>query len=248
MLAICPILCHAQAYHFWDGIEEFDGPTDRNPLMEMQIDYYFDSLVSPLPDSICTEIDRLLGRNINTELRDFILWHLLTRYQNPVYMVQDQVFIHLYDNYFSKLEIKDLKDGNLLLIADKAERLRRLQFFCIAPNFKGTDFNGRSFNLHEIESDYVVLFFFDHDCFTCNDELDELTHINLPEISIVAIDTNPDGHVVDNNLFNISTININEDLFKLYDVESTPMIYVLDRDKRIIAKRIRAEQIKLFIQ
>jgi hypothetical protein len=32
-------------------------------------------------------------------------------------------------------------------------------------------------------------------------------------------------------------------LYDLYDIENTPLIYVLDRDKRIMAKKIRARQI-----
>lgn len=248
MLIVCPTISKAQSYHFWDGIEDFDGPTGHNPLMELQIDYYFDSLVSPLPDSICAEIDRLLDRNISIELRDFILWHLLEKYQQPVYMTHDQVFIHLYDEYFSKLEIKDLQERNLTMIADKAERLRRLQLFCVAPNFIGKDINGKPFNLQEIESNFVVIFFFDHDCYTCNEELDELKKTHLPETTIVAIDTNPEAHIAADNFINISAKDINCDIFELYDIESTPIIFVLDRDKRIIAKKIRANQINLIIQ
>lgn len=248
LLVFCANISKAQSHQFWDGIEDFDGPTDRNPLMERQIDYYFDSLVSPLPDSICAEIDRLLARNISTELRDFILWRLLEKYQQPIYMSQDRVFIHLYDNYFSKLKIKDLQERNLTMIADKAERLRRLQLFCEAPNFKGKDLNGKPFNLQEIGSNHVVIFFFDHDCYTCNEELDELKKTNLPGTTIVAIDTNPEPIFADDNFINISTKDISSDLFELYDIESTPIIFVLDSQKRIIAKKIRANQINLIIQ
>ena len=46
----------AQNAHFWDGIEAFDGPTDENPVLAAQIDFYFDKMVAPLPDSITPEI------------------------------------------------------------------------------------------------------------------------------------------------------------------------------------------------
>ncbi|MCQ2301352.1 MAG: peroxiredoxin family protein [Bacteroidales bacterium] len=248
LLVFCANISKAQSHPFWDGIEDFDGPTDRNPLMERQIDYYFDSLVPPLPDSICTEIDWLLARDISTELRDFILWHLLERYQNPEYMTQDKVFIYLFDNYFSKLEIKDLKEENLAMIADKAERLRRLQINQIAPDFKGKDINGQPFDLHEIESRYVVLVFFDHGCSVCNEEIDGLKKSALPETTIVAVDTHPDSQVADANFINISAKDSESDLFELYDIESTPIIFVLDSQKRIIAKKIKANQINLFLQ
>ena len=223
----------AQNAHFWDGIEAFDGPTDENPVLAAQIDFYFDKMVAPLPDSITLEIDRLVNRtSFNPDLRDFILWHLLEKYRHPEYMSQDQVFVYLYDNYFSRLEIKDLNESNLSLIRDKAETFRRLALFNLAPSFAIND----SVDLHSVESKYTVLFFFDHDCDVCRQEMQDLDSICTmdPEITVLAIDMNTNDANVDA-------------LYSLYDIETTPLIYVLDKEKRIIAKKIRAKQITLVL-
>ena len=223
----------AQNAHFWDGIEAFDGPTDKNPILSSQIDFYFDKLVAPLPDSITLEINRLIERTShNIDLRDFILWHLLEKYRHPEYMSQDQVFVWLYDEYFSQLEIKDLNETNLALIREKAERLRRLALFNTAPNFSIND----SIDLQSVENEYIVLFFFDHDCDVCHQEMRDLDSVceQHPEIKVIAINVNTSDDRVDL-------------LFDLYDIETTPLIYVLDRDKRIIAKKIRAKQIPLVL-
>ena len=223
----------AQNTHFWDGIEAFDGPTDENPVLAAQIDFYFDKMVAPLPDSITPEIDRLVNRtSFNSDLRDFILWHLLEKYRHPEYMSQDQVFVYLYDNYFSQLEIKDLNTANLVLIRDKAKAFRRLALFNLAPNFSIND----SVDLHSVESEYTVLFFFDHDCDVCQKEMQDLDSIHTvhPNITVLAIDMNTEDPRVD-------------ELYDLYDIETTPLIYVLDKNKRIIAKKIRAKQIPLIL-
>lgn len=222
-----------QNAHFWDGIEAFDGPTDENPVLAAQLDFYFDKMVAPLPDSITPEIDRLIERaSFNTDLRDFILWHLLEKYHHPEYMSQDQVFVYLYDNYFSRLEIKDLNAADLALIRDKAETFRRLAIFNLAPNFAIND----SVDLHSVESEYTVLFFFDHDCDVCQLEMQELDSVCTmhPEIKVLAIDMNTDDISVDA-------------LYDLYDIETTPLLYVLDGEKRIIAKKIHAKQIPLVL-
>lgn len=223
----------AQNHHFWDGIEDFDGPTDQNSMLAAQIDFYFDKFVAPLPDSITLEIDRLVGRaSFNTDLRDFILWHLLERYRHPEYMSQDQVFVWLYDQYFSQLEIKDLNKANLALIRENAERLRRLTLFNEAPNIQLND----SLDLQSVESEYTVLFFYDHDCEVCQQEMRELDSIvaQHPEIEVLAIDMNTEDVRTDS-------------LFELYDIEATPLIYVLDKEKRIIGKKIQAKQIPLLL-
>ena len=234
LFLLAPSFGFAQNTRFWDDIEDFDGPTDENPVLAAQIDFYFDKLVAPLPDSITLEISRLIERTeSNTNLRDFILWHLLEKYRHPEYMSQDQVFVWLYDQYFSQLEIKDLNEANLTMIREKAERLRRLALFNIAPNIQLND----SIDLQSIESEYTVLFFYDHDCDLCQQEMRDLDSVTAQrhEITVLAIDMNTDDIRVDI-------------LFDIYDIEATPMIYVLDRDKRIIAKKIRARQIPLIIQ
>ena len=223
---------NAQSSHFWDGIEAFDGPTDENPVLAAQLDFYFDKMVAPLPDSITLEINRLVERTeSNTDLRDFILWHLLEQYRHPEYMSQDQVFVWLYDQYFSRLQIKDLNATNLALIREKAERLRRLALFNAAPDLDGI------LDLQSIGSDYTVLFFYDHDCDLCRQERHDLDAVleTHPEITVLAIDMNTDDLRVDA-------------LYGLYDIETSPLIYVLDKGKRIIAKKIRARQIPLVLQ
>ena len=224
----------AQNPHFWDGIETFDGPTDENRILAAQLDFYFDKMVAPLPDSITPEIDRLIERtSFNPDLRDFILWYLLEKYRHPEYMSQDQVFVYLYDQYFSQLEIKDLNKTNLALIRDKAETFRRLALFNLAPDFAISN----SIDLHSVESEYTVLFFYDHDCDVCHKEKQELDSVVLvhPEITVLAIDMNTNDVRVDA-------------LYELYDIETTPLIYVLDNEKRIIAKKIRAKQIPIVLE
>ena len=252
----------AQSPHFWDGIEAFDGPTDENPILASQIDFYFDKMVAPLPNSIELEINRLVERTgDNTDLRDFILWHLLEKYRHPEYMTQDQVFVWLYDQYFSQLEIKDLNAANRALIQEKANRLRRLALFNVTPDLVDI------VDLQSIESEHTVLFFYDHDCDLCQQEMQDLDSILMahPEIQLVAIDLNLDSSGDTSNSSGGFAIRPKRDgdlkspiqhrriansselqkIYDLYDIETTPLIFVLDKDKRIIAKKIRARQIPL---
>ncbi len=252
-------LVSAQNAHFWDGIEDFDGPTDENPVLTAQLDFYFDKLVAPLTDSITLEINRLIEKtSSNADLRDFILWHLLEKYRHPEYMNQDQIFVWLYDEYFSQLEVKDLNETNLALIREKAERLRRLALFNIAPDIKLSD----STHLLSLESDFTALFFYDHDCELCHQEIRDLNMVCAahPEIAILTIDLNLDnssgieirakgnGELKSPNQYRqIANQSELVRLSETYDIETTPTIFVLDKEKRIIAKKIRAKQIPLIL-
>ena len=81
-----------------------------------------------------------------------------------------------------------------------------------------------------------------------------------PDISVLAIDLNmessggfairPKGngdlksHIQYRRITNPSELIALSDA---YDIETTPLIFVLDKDKRIIAKKIRALQIPLVL-
>ena len=212
LLLLVSSLGLAQNSHFWDGIEAFDGPTDENPVLASQLDFYFDKLVAPLPDSITMEIDRLVERTgDNAELRDFILWRLLEKYRHPEYMNQDQVYVWLYDQYFSQLEIKNLNAADLALIREKAERLRRLAINNPAPEIRLDNLD-----LSAIESKYTILFFYDHDCEVCQQELRDLDSVCAEhhEITALKIDLNSNTEGL-------------ETLYDAYDIETTPLICVL---------------------
>ena len=223
----------AQNAHFWDGIEDFDGPTDENPILAAQIDFYFDKFISPLPDSITLEISRLIDKtNDNTELRDFILWHLLERYRHPEYMSQDQVFVWLYDQYFSQLEIKDLNETNLALIQEKAERLRQLALFNVAPDIK----LGDSIDLQSIENNFTVLFFYDHDCDLCQQEMQDLDSVvaQHPEITKLAIDMNTDDVQVDvlYDLYDIETLRPSA-----YQIVGSILYFIIDAAIDVVCEK-----------
>ena len=254
-----PMGALCQNTHFWEGIESFDGPTDNNPILAAQLDFYFDQMVVPLPDSITLEISRLVERTeSSSDLRDFILWHLLEKYRHPEYMSQDQVFVYLYDQYFSQLEIKDLNERNLEMIRDKAECFRRLALYNPAPHIQLND----SIDIQSVESEFIVLFFYDHDCDVCQQEMQDLDSVCAvhTEITAWAFDMNIDSsdgfaiHRQEDGDFKSPIqhrrITNPSELIALsdaYDIETTPLIYVLNKDKRIIAKKIRAKQIPLVL-
>ncbi len=59
------------------------------------------------------------------------------------------------------------------------------------------------------------------------------------------------NYIAENKL---NWVNVNgmksmtEDFHDLYDIYGTPVIYVLNKERKIIAKRIKAEQIPLVIE
>lgn len=239
--------------HYWDNFSLNDNRLLNTPLLEIRLDTYLDQIITPLPDSLCSAIDRLIARTSSDAIRRFMLWHLIAKYQQPVFMGQDEVFVYLYDRYFSLFDSKHLSEANRNWMQQKAEQLRRLAIGNTAPDLQLKDSNKQNISIQSIDSEYLILFFHDHDCTLCDGELQQLKTIvtdSLHRLTVLCIDLNAESRARQADSSSVSSfIYTNgidyqgENPQQAYDVTSTPLIYLLDRDKRIIAKQIRAEQI-----
>lgn len=117
--------------------------------------------------------------------------------------------------------------------------------------------------MHDIKSPYLVLAFWEADCGHCKTAIPELYKIyertlKSRGVQVLAISTlfGEDGKVKWINFVNehglydwINAWNPYSYQFKLdYDVITTPQIYILDENKKIIAKRIAPEQVEEIIK
>ena len=134
----------------------------------------------------------------------------------------DDIYIHLVNEYFLKYEMENVSERVLNMMAERANYLENLKIGTKIPNIG---------NLHSIDSQYIVVFFYDKDCQKCMKDGKVLEEIQTrhPEMTIFPVEINSTGI---------------ENLMLLYDIQTTPTIYVLDNQKKIIAKRIKAEQVE----
>jgi thiol-disulfide isomerase/thioredoxin len=121
---------------------------------------------------------------------------------------------------------------------------------------KKNPYVGDFFKISDIKSDYVILFFWEADCGHCKKATPQMYEsykkLKAKGVEIIAISTlfGEEGKVKWINFVNehklydwINAWNPYDYKFKEdYDVTSTPTIYILDKDKKIIAKRIGPEQ------
>lgn len=120
----------------------------------------------------------------------------------------------------------------------------------VAADFKFTDINGRGQSLHQIESDFTILFFSNPGCYSCQEiigeiqafkALDEMIANKKIAIVNIYIDTDVDEWKSYADNYPKNWINgydhdqiINTD--QLYYVRAIPSLYLLDKQKRVIFK------------
>ena len=194
-------------------------------MIDNKLETYFDNLYNDAP-VINEEIDKLIAKTGDcVEVRDYLIWYFYRKYYNPKYMNLDDVYIHLIDEYFLKLEMENVSESMINLMADRAHYLENLKIGAKLPEIG---------DLYSIKASYIAVIFYDKTCQKCAKEgvILEETRARHPEMVIFPVEVN--------------STDI-KNLMSRYDIQTTPMIYILDHNKRIIAKRIKAEQVELIL-
>ena len=210
---------------YWEDFQLDDQRILTYPFIDNKLETYFDNLYNNA-EKINAEIDKLIAKTGDCEeTRDYLIWYFYRKYYSPKYMNLDDVYIHLVDEYFLKLEMENLSESIVNLMAERANYLENLKLGAKLPEIG---------NLYSIESQYIAVVFFDKNCQKCAQEGRILEEIRSrhPEMTIYPVEVHS---------------GIKENIISLYDIQTTPMIYVLDRQKHIIAKRIKAEQVELVL-
>lgn len=116
---------------------------------------------------------------------------------------------------------------------------------------------GESLSLHEVKSPYTVLLFWASDCGHCKKSMPSLVEFNEnfkdKGVTVFSVctktykDVPACAELLDENKA-LNWINVVDPYFRskfgsIYDVRSTPQIYILDDKKQIISKRIGTEQL-----
>ena len=251
--------------HYWDGITFMDERILRTPFFIPKLEGYFRDILVQSPDSIIREADYLLlfARN-NDEMFKFMVSWLADEYINPKYMGLDAVFVHLYEKYFSKGLTPWFTEKQMKTITDRAYMLMSNLVGSQAADLQMVDSSGHPVSLYSVAADYTVVVFWDPTCTHCQQEIPRLDSIykvkwKAEGVKIFAVLTEKEQQkwkefIQKNDLKDWIHVYQTEEAKKeeeaaqmpsfkqLYDVTITPTLYLLDKDKRIIAKKLTLYQ------
>ncbi len=255
--------------HYWDGIEFFDDRVTRTPasLFEDRLDKYYNTIVYPAPDSVIRELDYMLGyASVSQEMTRVLLVKFVTRYLNMKYMWEDAVFVHLFQKYFANKDYSWLTPQGKKMITERAYSLMANIMGNPAENISLPDTAGTVRHLYTDTAKYTMVCFWDPTCGHCKETLpvlDSMYHAKWKALGLkfYAVGKQTDGthqqwldfirthhlgewtHVYYSKEAEKNRIDANIPGYsQLYDAQTVPAIYLLDREKRIIAKKLTWQQ------
>jgi thiol-disulfide isomerase/thioredoxin len=231
------------------------------------MDKYYKELVVPAPDSIIKEADNMLQQTgANKEMFKYILTYLVQKYIKPEYMGQDAVFVHLFEKYINNNTRVDwFTDAYKKYMFERAYSLMANLIGNPAQELEMVDTSGKPSNLYSVQAPFTVICFWDPTCSHCKElvpRLDSIYQNKWRKQGVALYGVMTDGgkeawlkYIRENNLSGwIHVYQTQEQKDKenaagkasykqLYDVYQTPVLYLLDKEKRIIAKKLTFEQV-----
>ncbi|MGC6428883.1 MAG: DUF5106 domain-containing protein [Flavobacteriales bacterium] len=205
----------------------------------------------------------------NIEVFKYVVSYLTSTYERSKIMGLEKVFVHLVKKHFSTGEVDWLDETQIFNIVDRAETIEPLMIGQIAPNLSLRDTSENVRVLHQITNDFTVLIFYDPDCGHCKKELPVIKQkqdqwladgISV-EVYCVSVeldkekwlefirtyDTGDWINVAEFRTYVDGEYNRENDMYvtpfpyikQLYDINGTPKVYLLDKDKRILVNAIK---------
>jgi thiol-disulfide isomerase/thioredoxin len=248
--------------HFLDHIDLKDERLMRTPFFFNSLEQYITKIIPQIPDSIINGLDRVLlpMAGDNPDAFRFFLSHFLNKYAKSNIVGQDAVYVHLAQNYYGQGMADWVSEETLDRILDEANKKSGVLIGNQAPDMALLSLPGNErFSLYEIESPFTVLYFWDPDCGHCKKQTPDV--ISFYEefkdkgVELVAICTKLNTSAEKECLASIKEkegmqilTNAYDPFLRSrykqkYDIRTTPRIYILDENKKIVMKGIAGNKL-----
>jgi thiol-disulfide isomerase/thioredoxin len=245
--------------HFFDNIDMTDERLLRTPILYGRLNAFFTNVVIQAPDSINKEIDKIIMKcQSNKKVFQYVAVYLFNHFRESEIMGHDAVVVKLADDIYLSGKAdwvsKEFKDD----LRKQVQLIRPNLIGKRAENLVMDSYKGIFVSLYDVEKEFTILYFWEPDCGHCKEATPKLKDyyekVKKDNIEVFAVCTQSDKqkwtkYIEENKLTWINGWDPERsshfDVY--YNVQSTPMIYILDKNKIIIAKKLSVENIGPFI-
>ena len=245
-----------QRTHYFDNINFKDERILRTPILLAKVKYYTEQMYPQEPDSLNRACDVVLTKaKANKDVFRYLLYTLSNFYETSKFMGMDGVFAHVAGTYYLGKDVDWLDSATKAKIKDRVGIITPLLIGKPAPKMVLQDTNGKSVPLYSVKADFMAVIFYDPNCGHCQKELPRLNGLYRDtlkakgmEVYAACAERDPKAWKAFVKKHNLSFINGFDkdtvvDFRKYWDVYSYPVLYVLDADKKIVAKRLAVEDL-----
>ena len=242
--------------HMWDNVDFNDERLVRTPVILNKLKRYITELTVQHPDSINQAADFLLQKVMNKpEYYKFFSNWITLQYEptKTTLMDPEAVFVHMVQNYFTYERAFWSDSVQVHGLQLRAHEMSASLVGKVGPNVEAKDQNGQMQSLMASKKPYIVVYMYDPNCDNCAIETPKLAQFyrqnkSLIDVFGIVLNTNDaewKNYIAKNGLQEWTHVYdpTNRAIYATYFVDHTPELYVLNPDRKIIAKNLKTEQI-----
>jgi thiol-disulfide isomerase/thioredoxin len=243
--------------HYFDFIDFTDKRFLRTPIFHNKVETFFSRVIIQDPDTITNYIDVILvDAEKDAEMFEYLLRYFLSTYSKSDIMGMDKVVLNVVEKYYLSGKADWMDEESLEKMRTQIAKLRFNQIGNTAQDLKLETIHEEYARLHEIKAKYTLVYFWEPHCGHCKKTTPKVADLyheySRDEFEVFAVYTQTDKKEWTDYVFDKGYdewINVwdryNLTNFRFfYNINSTPSLYLLDENKKIVAKRISIETIK----
>ena len=248
--------------HYWDNTNFTDYRLTKTPYFVARIERYFADFTSNSWKARLGSCDDLMKvTKGHPQFYKESFQYIAERFHEPEMMGDEAIFVHLVENYMRPGEVFWMTNTEMVRSRNRAEEMSYSLLEKEAPNLILSDTSGQQVPLIEGNADYYILLFYNPGCTRCQSQASDYVKAfrSLPdslEIKIICVSTEGSREdwmdfVYRKNFDSFHNLTDHKGPGRLrikYDIYKVPKLFILGGDTRILAKQLKASQIKEFFK
>lgn len=246
--------------HYFDNMpleESCVLNTPKKVFYERLANYFDNILKYASPEEIISRIDPVVERaKVSPEVFQFLVIYLTQKYLQSNVMVYDEIYVHMVKKYFATEDNYWSTPSSIEKESTRAAKWERLLVGKEAPELILFDTNHVPHSLHAMPGKWKLLIFWSPSCGHCQHIIPAVYQVfekyrDEYDLTAFAILSEPDDKtrkewkefMKKHNMNHPAWISLdggeaNVDWHDVYDIISTPQIYLLDENNIIQAKKL----------